>query len=89
VTIGGSAAAVTDARPAPRVTRAMVETLTKGAERADVERQLGSPARVERSGVTVLVYLTADGSEVRLGFGPALLWAREVSRGAERDVNLR
>ena len=89
VTIGGGAAAVTDAKPAPRVTRAMVETLAKGAERADVERQLGSPSRVERSGITVLVYLTADGTEVRLGFGPALLWAREVYRGAERDLTLR
>jgi hypothetical protein len=67
----------------------MVEALARGAERADVERQLGSPGRVERSGVTVLVYLTADGTEVRLGFGPALLWAREVSRGAERELTLR
>lgn len=89
VTIGGGPAAVTDARPAPRVTRAMIEALTKGAERADVERQLGPPARVERSGVTMLVYATADGTEVRLGFGPALLWAREVSRGAERELTLR
>ena len=89
VTIGGSAAAVTDARPASRVTRAMVEALPRGAERADVERRLGPPARVERSGVTVLVYPTADGTEVRLGFGPALLWAREVSRGAERELTLR
>jgi Ca-activated chloride channel homolog len=89
VTIGGGAAAVTDATPTPRVTRAMVETLTRGAERADVERRLGSPSRVERSGVTVLVYQTADGTEVRLGFGPTLLWAREVSRGAERDLALR
>ena len=89
VTIGGGASAVTDAKPAPRVTRAMIESLTKGAERADVERQLGSPSRVERSGVTVLVYQTADGTEVRLGFGPALLWAREVFRGAERELTLR
>ncbi len=89
VTIGGGASAVTDAKPAPRVTRAMVEALARGAERADVERQLGSPSRVERSGVTVLVYLTADGTEVRLGFGPALLWAREVYRGAERELSLR
>jgi len=89
VTIGGGASAVTDAKPAPRVTRAMIESLTKGAERADVERQLGSPSRVERSGVTVLVYPTADGTEVRLGFGPALLWAREVFRGAERELTLR
>ena len=43
VTIGGGASAVTDAKPAPRVTRAMVEALARGAERADVERQLGSP----------------------------------------------
>jgi hypothetical protein len=26
---------------------------------------------------------------VRLGFGPGLLWAREISRGAERDLTLR
>ncbi len=85
VTIGGGAAAVTDAKPAPRVTRAMVETLTKGAERADVERQLGSPSRVERSGVTVLVYPTADGTEVRLGFGPgAALGARGLPRRRAR-----
>jgi hypothetical protein len=88
VTIGGSAT-VTDAKPAPRVTRAAVETLTKGADRVEVERQLGGPARVERSGITVLVYLTPDGTEIRLGFGPALLWAREVYRGAERELTLR
>jgi Ca-activated chloride channel family protein len=89
VTIGGGAAPVTDARPAPRVTRAMVEGLPRGAERADVERRLGPPSRVERSGVTVLVYMTAEGNDVRLGFGPALLWAREVYQGAERDLTLR
>jgi hypothetical protein len=89
VTIGGSAAAVTDAKPAPRVTRAMIEALPRGAERADVERRLGPASRVEQSGVTVLVYMTAEGNEVRLGFGPALLWAREVYRGAERDLTLR
>jgi Ca-activated chloride channel homolog len=89
VTIGAGAAAVTDATPARRVTRAMVEALQRGAERAEVERQLGAPSRVERSGVTVLVYVTAEGNEVRLGFGPALLWAREIHQGAERDLTLR
>jgi hypothetical protein len=89
VTVGGSAAAVTDAKPASRVTRAMVEALPRGAERVDVERRLGPPSRVEGSGVTVLVYVTAEGNQLRLGFGPALLWAREVYQGAERDLTLR
>jgi hypothetical protein len=89
VTIGGSATAVTDAKSAPRVTRAMVEALALGAERAEVERRLGPPSRVEGSGVTVLVYMTAEGNQVRLGFGPALLWAREIHQGAERDLTLR
>ena len=89
VTIGGGAVPVTGVKPASKITRTMVEALARGAERADVERQLGAPARVERSGVTVLVYLTADGTEVRLGFGPALLWAREVFKGAERELTLR
>ena len=89
VAIGGGAAAVTDAGPAPRVTRAMVEALRRGAERSEVEQRLGPPSRVERSGVTVLVYLTAEGNQVRLGFGPALLWAREIHEGAERVLTLR
>ena len=89
VTIGGSAAATTGVKPSTRVTRAMIEALPRGAERAEVERQLGPPTRVERSGVTLLVFMTTEGNEVRLGFGPGLLWAREVHQGAERELTLR
>jgi Ca-activated chloride channel homolog len=87
VTIGGGSA--TQAKPAARVTRAAIEALSRGAERADVERALGAPERVEGSGVAILVYRTTEGTEVRLGFGPALLWARESHQGAERELSLR
>ena len=87
VTIGGRSA--TQAKPAARVTRAAIEALSRGAERADVERALGAPERVEGSGVAILVYRTTEGTEVRLGFGPALLWAREIHQGAERELSLR
>lgn len=87
VTIGGERAAGT--RPAAQITRAMVEALSRGAERGEVERRLGPPDRVEGSGVTTLVYATADGTVVRLAFGPGLLWAREVFQGAEREWRLR
>jgi hypothetical protein len=87
VTIGGGTQAAR--RPATQVTRAAIEDLSRGMERADVERRLGAPERVEGSGVTTLVYRTVEGTEVRLGFGPGLLWAREVLQGAERELRLR
>ncbi|MEK7412974.1 MAG: VIT domain-containing protein, partial [Planctomycetota bacterium] len=72
---------------ATNVTRAQVLALAKGATRAQVESSLGSPARVDSGGVTALWYRLSDsGRWVRIGFGPELLWAREVLDGAERDM---
>lgn len=87
VTIGAQASA--EAKPATKVSRSSIEALAKGMERREVERKLGPPLRVEGSGVTVLVYPTVEGTEVRLAFGPGLLWAREIHPGAERELKLK
>ncbi len=68
------------------VTREQIRALKPGMDRAAVERALGVPTRVDGGGLTVLVYTTVSGTTVRLGFGPELLWAREVLDGAEREL---
>ena len=68
----------------------MIEALARGAPSARTSSARSAlPARVERSGVTVLVYRTADGTEVRLGFGPACSGPGKSHRGAERELSLR
>ncbi len=71
---------------AAAVTRELLQQLVVGQHRAEVEARLGAPLRVDHDGVTVLVYHMANGALSRLGFGPDLLWAREVLAGAERDL---
>jgi len=68
------------------ITRDQLQQLTVGQHRAEVEARLGAPLRVDGDGVTVLVYAMANGAISRLGFGPDLLWAREVLAGAEHDL---
>jgi hypothetical protein len=68
------------------ITRDQLQQLAVGQRRAEVEARLGTPLRVDGEGVTVLVYAMANGAISRLGFGPDLLWAREVLAGAERDL---
>lgn len=66
--------------------REQVTALQRGASQAAVEASLGPPQRVDHDGVTILVYTLDRGTEVRLGFGPELLYAREILEGAERDL---
>jgi Ca-activated chloride channel homolog len=68
------------------ITRDQLQQLAVGQHRAEVEARLGAPLRIDGEGVTVLVYTMANGAMTRLGFGPDLLWAREVSAGAELDL---
>ncbi len=51
--------------------------------------RLAMAMRVDSDGVTILVYRSASDTSSRLGFGPDLLWAREVLDGAERDLLVR
>ncbi len=71
------------------VTREQLKALAIGMRRAEVEATLGAPMRIDSDGVTILVYRSASGTSSRLGFGPDLLWAREVLDGAERDLLVR
>jgi Ca-activated chloride channel family protein len=73
--------------PAARaLDRQAVAGLRLGLTRAEVERRLGRPERIDADGIAVLVYRLAGGNPLRIGFGPDLLWAREISDGAERDL---
>ncbi len=72
-----------------RLSRKTIGSLERGMERLEVERILGLPGRVDGSGIIVLLYGLNDGTKVRLGFGPNLLWAREVHSGVERELKLR
>jgi hypothetical protein len=87
ITVGGSGVPVESGKAATAtVTREQIRALKPGLDRTAVERVLGTPSRVDGGGLTVLVYTTTNGTTVRLGFGPELLWAREALDGAERDL---
>lgn len=74
---------------APGLGRDSVGKLKAGMEPAEVERILGPPERIDGSGLRVFVYRLEGGSQLRLGFGPGLLWAREATPGAELELPLR
>ncbi len=89
ITLGAGRSAQGIPSSSATITRDQLQQLTIGQRRAEVEARLGAPLRVDGDGVTVLVYAMADGAISRLGFGPDLLWAREVLAGAERDLLTR
>ena len=66
-----------------------IGAVTIGGATQPEQKPVTPVTRAGRSGVTTLVYRTVEGTEVRLGFGPGLLWAREVHQGAERELRLR
>ena len=68
------------------VTREQVQGLHVGQTRVEVEQRLGRPVRTDGGGLTVLVYRLDNAHDVRIAFGPGLLWAREMLDGAERDL---
>ena len=72
--------------PPTTVTREHILALIVGTPRSVVETRLGPPVSVERGGVTVLLYTLVDGTRVRLGFAPDLIWAREILNGVEREL---
>ncbi len=72
--------------PGAQISREQLAALQVGAKRSAVEAALGAPTRVDQDGVTILLYRLTNGEAVRLGFGPDLLWARELQGGAERDL---
>lgn len=83
VQVGGEA----DAPAAVRaIDRALLSRLRRGMPRAEAEALLGAPEREEGGGIAVLVWRLPDGAALRLGFGPELLWAREATTGAEREL---
>jgi Ca-activated chloride channel family protein len=89
VQIGGGTVAnpgVADGTKPASLDRARLAGLRKGMSRAQVETLLGRPERDEGSGIFILVYRLADGASLRVGLGPDLLWVREVTQGAERDL---
>ena len=93
VTIGGGATAAAISLPPRRKAYPAAAASTVGRDRggiASFSKFAGRRRKKgEGSGVTLLVYRTVEGTEVRLGFGPGLLWARETHQGAERELRLR
>lgn len=70
------------------ITRKQIEALHQGMTRTEVEAALGASERDDGSGITILVYRLADGTALRLGLAPDLIWAREIHDGAERAIPL-
>ena len=73
----------------PKIEHSSITSLSRGMSQSAVEKMLGQPARVEHSGITIRVYVLKGNRVVRLGFGPGLLWAKEIYAGAERIIQLK
>jgi hypothetical protein len=63
-----------------------VKKLKKGMSTKSVIEALGEPERREGGALSVLLYRLVDGTQIRMGFGPELLWIRQVLDGAERNI---
>lgn len=71
------------------VTIGQLKNLIAGQKLTAVTAALGPPVRVDHDALTVLEYRTVNGTTARLGFGPDLLWAREILDGAEHELLAR
>lgn len=82
----GQGAPATGPAAARTIDRAQLAKLRRGMPRAEAEALLGAPERSEGGGITTLVWRLPGDAVLRLGFGPELLWAREETAGAEREL---
>ncbi len=70
------------------ISKDVLKTLKKGMDQDAVIKVLGLPERKEGGALTVLLYRLKDGKQIRIGFGPELIWVKEIHEGAEIEVAL-
>ena len=70
------------------LTRDLFKKIKKRMKPEEVSKILGEPESRDGGALMVYRYHLSDGTQIRIGMGPDLLWAKEILEGAERELSL-